>query len=134
MNSQSDVKAAEVIEMFQGDLERAMQMSGTSAVHGVVGWLPPDNPHTDVVVVQAFTFGTAANQQTVDAANTLLNEASRSVQHMLQVNTTTLVLNDDQHFGFAVEDDIVVVCISDSPMFTDDFCARLAENIVSISS
>ncbi len=129
VDTHSQVKAAEIIDMFEDELRTAMALSATFQVYVMVGWLPPANSHTDLVEVYERTFGLPADPVLKTRTRHLLNQVASCTQQKKPVVIDELLINHNQYFGCAVVDDVVVVCISDTGMFTDDFCARLAENI-----
>lgn len=129
MDTHTQVKAADVVAMFAADLEMAMTFAAASQVYVMVGWLPPANPHTNFIEVHAQSFGRSADPVVKDRVVRLLNQVASCVQQKRPVVFDELLVNHGQHFGHAIESDVVVVCVSDSEMFADDFCARLAENI-----
>lgn len=134
VDTHTAVRADAVIAMFNDQLVDVMRMTpGATSAHVVVGWLPPRNPHTNIIKVQEHSFGLSASQATVQSANRLLEQAGLGLQENQPIVTDDVELAKGQHLGFAAEGDVVVVCVSDSELFTFDFCARLAENIKDVS-
>lgn len=139
MRSYNEVNAVDAIGWHRPDFERLMMMTGSKSVHVVVGWTPPSNSFGEgAFKVGTYRFGPINDVVEIEVM-TLCEMLLRAVGLAAQqrgepIDVTELVAASGLHFGYAVEEDVIVVCLSDSELTTFDFCARLAENIVQWSA
>lgn len=135
MESFTDVKAGKAFDMFRKDLLLAMMMTpGATTTYVVTGWVPPPNAHVNVIKVADLQLGHPVDGATQQVGNELLNAVAVALHDDTEVNTQQFRASTTQLLSYAIKDDVIVVCVSDSPDFGTDFCERMVENVVLVSN